>query len=154
MNYYIIYTSTPVGTVSQGAVDQITEESIAWNSANGITGMLLCLEDQYLQFLEGSEEDVIEIFEKIQNDPRHENVNVRIRGYSDERVFSSWSMGSWMLSNEDLNKLSALDDLKDYLNDPLNTNLQSKRYFSMMDNLLRTWLAHEPERAKRLKDDN
>jgi len=105
MNYYIIYTSTPVGTASQEAVDQITEESITWNSAKGITGMLLCPEDQYLQFLEGSEEDVVEIFEKIQNDPRHENVNVRIRGYSDERVFSSWSMGSWMLSNEDLNKL-------------------------------------------------
>ena len=151
MIYYIIYTSVPSGEVSQKVVDEITDKSIAWNTDHGITGMLLCMENQFLQLLEGDENDVNEIFEKIRQDPRHQNVSVRIRGYSDDRVFSEWSMGSWMLSNENLNELSALEDLKNPLADPVNTSLQSKKYFMMMDNLLKTWIAHEPERAERLK---
>ena len=154
MIYYTIYTSVPEGEVNEAVVDKITKESIAWNSKHGISGMLLCLEDQYLQFLEGEEKDVVEVFEMIKNDPRHSNVNVRIKGYSDDRVFSDWSMGSWMLSNKNLNDLSALADLKAYLEDPVNANLQSKKYISMMDNLLKTWLAHEPERAKKLKGND
>ncbi|MEM6735235.1 MAG: BLUF domain-containing protein [Bacteroidota bacterium] len=150
MIFYTIYTSTPIGKVTKEIVDKITEESIKWNSLHGITGMLLCLEDRYFQFLEGEEEDVKEVFEMIKGDPRHNNVTPRIKGYSNERVFSEWSMGSWMLSNEKLQSLSALEDLNEYLQDPVNINLQSKKFVTMMNNILQIWLAHEPERAKRL----
>ena len=61
-------------------------------------------------------------------------------------------MGSWMLSNDELTKLKAVKDLSEYMEDPVNTNLQSKRFVEMMNNILETWIAHEPERAKRLKE--
>lgn len=151
MRYYTIYTSKPTAEISKKVVDEITAESIKWNKDHGITGILLCMENRFFQFLEGNEKDVTEVFEMIRKDPRHTDVIVRVKGYSNERVFSEWSMGSWMLSNEELNSLSALKDLQVYLNDPVNTNLQSKNLVSMMHDIMKTWIEHEPERAKRLK---
>ena len=153
MFYYIIYTSTPTAPVDKETVESITSESIKWNSKHGITGMLLCLEDKYFQFLEGEEKDILEVFDMIKGDSRHTNVAPRIKGFSEKRVFSEWNMGSWMLSNDQLEELTALKDLKEYINDPINSALQSKKYIAMMHNLLSTWLDHEPERAKRLKGE-
>ncbi|WP_420317346.1 BLUF domain-containing protein [Ekhidna sp.] len=151
MIFYIIYTSTPSGSVTPEILNDITKKSIEWNSAQGITGMLLNVEDKYFQFLEGEESAVRKLFEMIKGDARHENVTLRIQGYANERVFSEWSMGSWMLSNKELAELSALNDLKAFLEDPVNSSLQSKKFVAMMSNLLQTWIAHEPERAKKLK---
>ena len=151
MIFYIIYTSTPSGSVTPEILNDITKKSIEWNSAQGITGMLLNVEDKYFQFLEGEESAVRKLFEMIKGDARHANVTLRIQGYSNERVFSEWSMGSWMLSNKELAELSALNDLKAFLEDPVNSSLQSKKFVAMMSNLLQTWIAHEPERAKKLK---
>jgi len=108
-------------------------------------------QDRYFQFLEGEENDVVEVFEMIKGDSRHKEVAQKIKGYANERVFSEWSMGSWMLSNDELSKLQAVKDLSTYMEDPVNTNLQSKRFVEMMNNILQTWIAHEPERAERLK---
>ena len=151
MIFYTIYTSTPTGETSKEVVENITEESIRWNSKHGITGILLCLEDRFFQFLEGNEEDVVEVFEMIKGDRRHKDVVQKIKGYAKERVFSEWSMGSWMLSNEDLSNLQAVNDLTSYLDDPVNANLPSKRFVETMRSILEIWLAHEPERSKRLQ---
>ena len=150
MIFYKIYTSTPTNSSRKEVIDQITEESIKWNSKHGITGMLLCLEDRYFQFLEGKEEDVDEVFNKIKADSRHTEVYVRIKGYENERIFKEWSMGSWMLNNEELNSLSALQDLKVYMEDTSNQAMSPKKFVTMMQNILDTWIAHEPERSKRL----
>ncbi|WP_421763707.1 BLUF domain-containing protein [Ekhidna sp.] len=152
MIYYIIYTSTPSSPVDLETVNAITKEAIKWNKAHDVTGMLLSLDDKYFQFLEGEEEEVKKLFNMIKKDSRHKDVTLRIQGFSNERVFTEWSMGSWMLTNEELTKLSALADLKEFLQDPVNNNLQSKRFISMMSNLLNTWIAHEPERSKKFKN--
>lgn len=151
MIFYKIYTSTPTSKPTPEIINQITEESIKWNSMHGITGMLLCLEDRYFQFLEGKEEEVDSIFNKIKMDSRHTEVYVRIKGFENDRIFSEWSMGSWTLKNEELKNLTALDDLRSYMEDPSNKALSPKKFVSMMQNILDTWIAHEPERSKRLK---
>jgi len=151
MIFYKIYTSIPTVTPTRDIIDKITEESIVWNSAHGITGILLCLEDRYFQFLEGEEEQVLNIFNKIKTDPRHKELYVRIKGFEKERIFREWSMGSWMLNNEELNSLSALGDLNAYMKDSGSTVYSPKKFVSMMQNILDTWIAHEPERSKRLR---
>jgi len=151
MLYYTIYTSTPTTQPSREVIEQITEESIRWNSQKGVTGILLCLEDRYFQFLEGEEPVVNELFNMIKGDRRHTNITVRIRGFENERVFKEWSMASWMLNNDELTQLTALEDLNTYMKDPSNTAFSPKKFVSMMQNILDTWIAHEPERSKRLK---
>ena len=133
-------------------VDEITEASIRNNKEFNITGMLLGIEGHYLQYLEGEEKDVLNLLEIIKKDVRHKELVVWVQGFYEKRVFSEWSMGSWMLTNEKLEKLTALTDIKNFLEDPANTELQTTKFMHMMHGLLNTWIAHEPERSKRLKN--
>lgn len=153
MTYYTIYTSTPREKITIETLRDITHVSQKNNPARGITGILLGIENKFLQYLEGPEENVNELFDKIWKDPRHKNVTQWIKGYSNDRVFTDWSMGSWMLTNDELKELPALADLKKFLDDPINSELQSKKFITMMNDLLKTWIAHEPERLKKMKDD-
>lgn len=153
MTFYTIYTSTPTDQVTFKTLKEITDASQRNNPEKGITGILLSIENKYLQYLEGPEEEVNKLFEKIWKDPRHKNVTKWVNGFSNERVFKDWSMGSWMLTNKELTQLPALADLKNFLDDPINSELQSKKFISMMNDLLKTWIVHEPERLKKLRDE-
>ncbi len=152
MLYYLIYTSKPREPITMEMLEDITEKSIRNNAKINVTGMLLAIENKFLQFLEGEEKDVREIYSKICEDGRHHEINKWLQGYENERVFKEWSMGSWMLSNEVLEKLGALNDIQAFIDDPENVQLQSKRFLMMMNDLLKTWIAHEPERALRLSN--
>ncbi len=152
MIYYTIYTSTPRGEVTLDILNEIAQASHSYNSEYGITGMLLGIENKYLQYLEGDEKAVNELFPKIKQDPRHHQVSQWVKGFGGQRIFSEWSMGSWMLTNDQLKSLSALDDLASFLEAPsvVNGEVHSKKFMTMMHGLLKTWLAHEPERMKKL----
>lgn len=153
MIYYTIYTSTPTDQVTLETLREITKISRKNNPGKGITGILLGIENKYLQFLEGPEENVNELFQKISSDPRHNNVTAWLRGFADERIFKDWSMASWMLSNKELEQLPALADLKSFMEDSVNGELPPKKFITMMNDLLKTWIAHEPERMKKINDN-
>ncbi|WP_420317347.1 BLUF domain-containing protein [Ekhidna sp.] len=152
MIFYLIYTSKPRIPMTVEIVDEITHASIRNNKVFDITGMLLAIEGHYLQYLEGGKKDVLNLLKIIKQDARHKDLVVWVQGFYEERVFSEWSMGSWMLSNEKLEKLTALADVKNFLNDPSNTELQTTKFIHMMNGLLNTWIAHEPERVSKLKN--
>ena len=149
---YTIYTSTSRGELTLDVINEIADTSMKKNTQFGITGILLGIESKYLQYLEGEEREVQKLFEKIKLDPRHHQVNQWVKGYADDRVFSEWSMGSWMLTNDQLNGLSALEDLTKFMQDPNNSEIHSKKFIAMMHSLLKTWLAHEPKRMKKLNE--
>jgi hypothetical protein len=62
------------------------------NKAHGITGALLCVDDCFVQVLEGEEAAVQSLFEHIARDDRHDDVAVLETGPIPERVFSRWAM--------------------------------------------------------------
>jgi Sensors of blue-light using FAD len=64
----------------------------AKNAAQGITGALLLYDDWFAQTLEGDEAAVRSLFARIQQDPRHDAVQVREEGMVATRVFSRWAM--------------------------------------------------------------
>ena len=149
MIYYTIYTSTPRDPITLESIKKISAVSKENNPSRGVTGMLLGIDNKYLQYLEGDQEAVETLFSTIKNDPRHGQVTQWVKGFSDERIFSEWSMGSWLLSNQQLEQLSALAELKAFLDAPENSELQAKRFLGMMHDLLSTWIAHESERLDR-----
>ncbi|WP_462253696.1 BLUF domain-containing protein [Ekhidna sp.] len=153
MTYYTIYTSTPKEKMTIEMLRDITLSSQKNNPANGVTGILLGIENKFLQYLEGPEESVVALFGKIWKDPRHHQVTQWVKGFSKDRIFENWSMGSWMLTNDELKQIPALSDLKNFLDDPLNSELKSAKFMTMMNDLLKTWIAHEPERLKKMRDE-
>ena len=68
---------------------QIAREA---NTRAGITGALMFNSGCFAQVLEGSQDSVEETFERIQCDPRHNEVVVLSFEEIQSRGFSSWSM--------------------------------------------------------------
>src|SRR4051812_34125392 len=64
----------------------------ARNQSLGVTGVLLFRDGLFAQILEGDESSVREVFESIQKDPRHHDVQILPRIQYDQRRFQKWSM--------------------------------------------------------------
>lgn len=98
--YSIIYYSKATHLMQEGDLELLLEESRAWNAAHGITGLLAYIEGtsnvreeaRFMQDLEGTEEEVNRIFEKIKNDPRHHHIVVLKSEHIKQRDFSDWTM--------------------------------------------------------------
>ena len=90
--YFVIYVSTAAKLFSNEELQAILIQSRAWNLAENITGMLLYKEGCFMQFLEGSREDVLFLLNKIKADPRHHNLIVLLQEEHPEREFRNWAM--------------------------------------------------------------
>lgn len=85
------------------------------NQALDVTGMLLFRDRFFIQALEGENNVVEKLFDKIRQDPRHRNVMKVYKSIVKERSFGNWSMG--------FNKLTdvapeAVDGYTDFLKQP------------------------------------
>ena len=86
------------------------------NLSNEITGILLYSEGVFMQALEGKEDLVMELYKKIEQDPRHKNMIMLISDDIKERTFPEWSMAFLPLDQ------IKMDELKGYI-DPLKKEL-------------------------------
>lgn len=62
------------------------------NQRLNVTGVLLCTKNHFIQFIEGEEKIVMELFAKIEKDKGHYNAKVRRSAVIDERHFPDWAM--------------------------------------------------------------
>jgi hypothetical protein len=62
------------------------------NAAAGITGALLYYDHWFAQVLEGRQDAVLALFERIRVDPRHDAVTVSLQGVVPARSFARWAM--------------------------------------------------------------
>lgn len=103
--HQLIYVSDLVGSEAQ--LGDILESAVRHNQAEGITGMLLYSGGNFLQILEGSEEQVKSTYERICLDRRHTNCFVLLEQDVQERQFGRWSMGCRQLSAADVARFPA-----------------------------------------------
>ncbi len=73
------------------------------NQLKNVSGLLVFHENCFYQILEGEEEKVNAIFDKIKNDPRHHDVKMGCKNYTDKRLFEDhYGMSLYYPSSEDL----------------------------------------------------
>jgi len=90
--FSLVYKS--VGKPGFG-LEQIQEMLIkakAYNHSKGITGCLLYHEGVFIQYLEGNQIRVLNLFDKIKLDPRHHNVELLSYEEREKREFEQWDM--------------------------------------------------------------
>lgn len=87
----LIYTSK-ARRFSSTDIAGILAVSRSWNATVGITGALCLLDGVYMQYLEGEQADVEDLYGKIKVDERHHDPVVLERGEADVRVFPDWTM--------------------------------------------------------------
>lgn len=91
--YRLIYTSFRLPACNEKEIDNILASCKKNNPKRDITGILLHSEKRFIQYIEGSKEEVEELYQLIQGDPRHTSVNKRNFEPIDKRIFPSWEMG-------------------------------------------------------------
>jgi hypothetical protein len=84
--YRLIYASHARATCLDDIPD-ILEWSYAHNPGLGITGVLT-----YMQYLEGEEATVLELFESIRKDTRHRRATILDQRLIARRAYPAWSM--------------------------------------------------------------
>lgn len=86
--------------------------SRANNAEHGLTGALVLYEyrQRFAQVLEGSEVEVMGLFEKIKADQRHDNVQIHQADAAPVRLFSRWAMAMVLEHREPDRPLMATTD--------------------------------------------
>ncbi|GAB5555430.1 MAG: hypothetical protein Sapg2KO_50210 [Saprospiraceae bacterium] len=111
----ITYISRIAKPLSTTEIETIKIFSSRNNLKVNITGLLVYFEKLFFQIIEGEDEEVDQVYQKIQKDPRHNNILRLKTEYSvGERLFPTWSM-----------KTINLDDNVDDLLRPIKILLQT-----------------------------
>ena len=74
-------------------IDQILDSSIRNNRKKDVTGVLLYAQGTFFQVLEGSSENVKDVYDRILKDPRHKTVTKLHEAEIEARRFTEWNMG-------------------------------------------------------------
>lgn len=142
--YYLLYASSAVRPFEAIELDSLLQVSRRNNDAVNVSGMLLHHGGSFLQYLEGNEQDVSGVFERISKDPRHHGVFVLDKGRIAERALPSWSMGYKHLAPEQQEQVGGFNLNKADLEKALDPELP-RSVLSMMRTFYHT--------SHRFKDD-
>lgn len=88
----LVYASRARSVVDQAELLAILEIARQNNSARGITGMLMHDRDCFFQVLEGPEQEVLSLYQRIAEDGRHKSIMRIMFRPIERREFPDWSM--------------------------------------------------------------
>ena len=97
----LIYLSKAVEAQTRTLGDAIVRTAHAWNTQNGITGVLCQGQRVFLQALEGERAKVTSLYARIHADPRHKDLELIHCESIAERRYGGWSMAHVALSDVD-----------------------------------------------------
>jgi hypothetical protein len=109
--YHLVYTSHARAPYTQEDLIDLLRQSRNYNVQHNITGMLLYLNGKFIQVLEGDKEEVVALYERICQNPRHLRVMKVMEGNSRARLFKDWSMGFKQLTDEDFKTITGYTDI-------------------------------------------
>ena len=81
------------------------------NQRRDITGALLVSDQWFVQVLEGDEDLVRSLFDRIQRDPRHEDVELLFTEGAVSRAFAHWSMAKVAMPDVDLPLIAQVSEV-------------------------------------------
>jgi hypothetical protein len=99
---HIIYSSKATPGFTEHQIPALLDAARTANAARDVTGMLLYIDGNFFQILEGAKATVAEVFERIRRDSRHSRVTQIIREPIVERSFGEWTMGFSTLGLEEI----------------------------------------------------
>lgn len=111
----LLYTSRLAAGESEDSATTvpaaIAEHATRRNAASGITGILLFVDGQFIQILEGPAPEVEATFERICQDFRHEDLKLIDLINVDERIFPEWHMA--FLGTDSETRIALLSELEE-----------------------------------------
>ncbi|KKD60001.1 hypothetical protein RN22_13235 [Grimontia sp. AD028] len=109
----LIYASSATVEFTESKLMQLLGKARQKNGELGVSGLLLYAKGNFFQVLEGEEHNVDKLFQKIEQDDRHNRVVVLDRSEIKKRAFPDWSMGFRNLETFDKSQLRGYNDFLD-----------------------------------------
>jgi hypothetical protein len=88
----VTYTSLARLDLQASDLEAIHRTAREQNALDGITGLLVFNGTHFLQIIEGAEDAIEDLVERLRKDPRHNGFEIRDRRQVDARSFPDWSM--------------------------------------------------------------
>ncbi|MGB7298364.1 MAG: BLUF domain-containing protein [Burkholderiaceae bacterium] len=107
---HCIYASALSPGVTESEIAALLQHAREKNARLGLTGMLVFCDQSFFQVLEGPEDVVDAVYEKIEGDNRHCHITKVIRESIDHRHFEEWTMGFTKMTHTDLASLAESND--------------------------------------------
>lgn len=109
----LVYVSFETRPMAEDDLMKILESARRNNEPRHVTGMLLYRDGYFIQALEGEEEDVDYIYQRILKDDRHKSILLVAKENVETRAFGVWSMGFKNLQTSDLSSYKQYTTLLD-----------------------------------------
>jgi hypothetical protein len=90
----LVYVSNRKASCTIKEIEHILNSCKKNNASRNITGVLLYSQTQFIQYLEGEAKEILGLYEKIKEDPRHEKTVMVSFGPIHTRLFPSWQMAT------------------------------------------------------------
>lgn len=89
----LVYVSTRTLNFTDDSIEAACANFSRFNDANGITGLLLVSELNFMQVLEGAVDEIRALYRRISSDVRHSNVQTVLEEVNaPARCFPDWGM--------------------------------------------------------------
>jgi hypothetical protein len=90
----LVYVSSAVHPVSDAQLFYLLERARSRNKRCDVTGLLLFDAGNFMQYIEGPDVGLSEVYEHITSDPLHTGLIELCREQTDHRVFGHWAMAA------------------------------------------------------------
>ena len=88
----VTYTSLARLDLQDADLEDIHRSARDHNALDGVTGLLVFNGTHFLQIIEGSEQAIEDLVERLRKDQRHTGFEIRDRRKVEARSFPDWSM--------------------------------------------------------------
>ncbi|MDQ8003422.1 MAG: BLUF domain-containing protein [Pedobacter sp.] len=92
MIFYLLYYGVESFKFNQNDFDELLKQARERNESLAVTGKLIYCEGTFIQVLEGTEKNVLDIYASIKVDKRLIATKVVTTGTVEKRYFKNWSM--------------------------------------------------------------
>lgn len=108
---YLLFVSQSLSSAKEEAQRALEENAILCSAAgHSITGSLIYRRGYLMHYLEGNEQDVLDLYRQLRTLNRHCNVRVLGQGALHKRLYSSWSI-HWVTNDDSGPSSESLIDL-------------------------------------------
>ncbi len=90
--FQLTYQSSSINSITHDDLLAILKTANSINKEHNITGCLVFYEEKFVQILEGREEYVRKIYNKIIQDKRHHSIKLLWECEAKKRLFEDWNM--------------------------------------------------------------
>ena len=102
----IVYVSSATRALSQAEIDRLLYSARARNQTEGLGGLLLYCDGNFMQYIEGPRDPLLRVYGLITADPMHSGIVEIFNAPIDAREFEDWSMAYGVSQAQDMALLS------------------------------------------------